>query len=132
MAKNTANPKKNLKKRKDIILEIKSGNKDKEKKTKNFTFLYFIIAIVGIFLIHSFLSFRSEIKTVPYSEFKTLVTQNKISDLLIDNEKIQGNLTKEDGKQVKFVTSRVEDPDLVKDLQKANVKFSGSFENKLS
>jgi cell division protease FtsH len=29
------------------------------------------------------------------------------------------------------VTSRVEDPDLVKDLQKSNVQFSGSFENKL-
>ncbi len=123
--------KKGVKKRKDIILEIKSGNKDKEKKTKNFTFLYFVIAIVGIFLIHSYLSFRSEIKTVPYSEFKTLVAQNKISDLLIDAEKVQGTMTETDGKQVKFVTSRVEDPDLVKDLQKANIKFSGSFENKL-
>ncbi len=131
MPKDTSKPKKNVKKRKDIILEIKNGNKDKEKKTKSFTFLYFIIAIVGIFVIHSFLSFRSEIKTIPYSEFKTLIGQNKISDLLIDNEKIQGNLAKEDGKPVKFVTSRVEDPDLVKDLQKANIKFSGSFENKL-
>ena len=131
MPKDMPGSKKNVKKRKDIILEIKSGNKDKEKKTKNFTFLYFIIAIVGIFVIHSYLSFRSEIKTVPYSEFKTLVNQNKISDLLIDNEKIQGTMTQEDGKKVKFVTSRVEDPDLVKDLQKANIKFSGSFENKL-
>lgn len=131
MPKDTSESKKNVKKRKGIILEIKSGNKDKEKKTKNFTFLYFIIAIVGIFVIHSYLSFRSEIKTVPYSEFKTLISQHKVSDLLIDNEKIQGNVAKEDGKQVKFVTSRVEDPDLVKDLQKANIQFSGSFENKL-
>jgi cell division protease FtsH len=131
MPKDTSNQKKPVKKRKDIILEIKGGNKEKEKKTKNFTFLYFIIAIVGIFVIHSFLSLRSEIRTIPYSEFKALISQNKISDLLIDNEKVQGNLTKEDGKQVKFVSSRVEDPDLVKDLQKANIKFSGSFENKL-
>ena len=131
MPKTNSEPKKNVKKRKDIILEIKSGNKDKEKKKKNFTFLYFVIAIIGIFVIHSYLSLRSEIKTVPYSEFKTLVSQNKVADLLIDAEKVQGTMTGEDGKQVKFVTSRVEDPDLVKDLQKANVKFSGSFENKL-
>jgi cell division protease FtsH len=131
MPKTNSEPKKNVKKRKDIILEIKSGNKDKEKKKKNFTFLYFIIAIVGIFVIHSYLSLRSEIKTVPYSEFKTFVSQNKVADLLIDAEKVQGTMTGQDGKQEKFVTSRVEDPDLVKDLQKANVKFSGSFENKL-
>ncbi len=131
MPKEKTRPKKDLKKRKDIILEIKGGNKDKEKKTKSFTFLYFIIAIIGIFVIHSYLSFRSEIKTVPYSEFKGLVAQMKVSDLIIDAEKIQGTMTQQDGKKVKFVTSRVEDPDLVKDLQKSNVQFSGSFENKI-
>lgn len=131
MPKENPGPKKDQKKRKDIILEIKSGNKDKEKKTKNFTFLYFIIAIVGIFVIHSYLSFSSEIKTVPYSEFKGLVSQMKVSDLIIDTEKIQGTMTQQDGKKVKFVTSRVDDPDLVKDLQKSNVQFSGSFENKI-
>jgi len=131
MPKENPGSKKGVKKRKDIILEIKSGNKNKEKKTRSFTFLYFIIAIIGILVIHSYLSFRSEIKTVPYSEFKGLVTQAKVSDLLIDNEKIQGTMTQQDGKKVKFVTSRVDDPDLVKDLQKSNVQFSGSFENKL-
>jgi cell division protease FtsH len=131
MPKENPGSKKGVKKRKDIILEIKSGNKNKEKKTRSFTFLYFIIAIIGILVIHSYLSFRSEIKTVPYSEFKGLVTQAKVSDLLIDNEKIQGTMTQQDGKKVKFVTSRVDDPDLVRDLQKSNVQFSGSFENKL-
>jgi cell division protease FtsH len=131
MPKEKPKPKKDLKKRKDIILEIKSGNKDKEKKTKSFTFLYFIIAIIAIFVIHSYLSFRSEIKTIPYSEFKGLIAQMKVSDLIIDTEKIQGSMAQQDGKKVKFVTSRVEDPDLVKDLQKSNVQFSGSFENKI-
>ncbi|MHB8109673.1 MAG: ATP-dependent zinc metalloprotease FtsH [Syntrophorhabdaceae bacterium] len=131
MPKDTPGSKKDNKKRKDIILEIKNGNKDKEKKTKNFTFLYFIIAIIGIVIIHTYISFRSEIKTVPYSEFKVLVDQKKLSDLLIDNEKIQGNMKEGDGKTIKFVTSRVDDPDLVKDLQKNSIQFSGSFENKL-
>ena len=127
----SSKPKKEPKKRKNIILEIKDKDKNSEKKTKNFTFLYFIVAIIAIFMIHSYLSFRTEIKTIPYSEFKTLVSQNKTSDLTIDNEKIQGTMAQDDGKKVKFMTSRVEDPDLVKDLQKGNVRFSGSFENKI-
>ncbi len=131
MPKDKNKTKKVAKKRKNIILEIKDKNKDSEKKTKNFTFLYFIVAIIAIFMIHSYLSFRTEIKTIPYSEFKTLVSQNKISDLTIDNEKIQGTMAQEEGKKTKFMTSRVEDPDLVKDLQKGNVRFSGSFENKI-
>jgi len=131
MPKDKNKTKKDPKKRKNIILEIKDRNKDKEKKTKNFTFLYFIIAIIAIFMIHSYLSFRTEIKTIPYSEFKGLVSLNKISELTIDNEKIQGTMAQDDGKKVKFMTSRVEDPDLVKDLQKGNVRFSGSFENKI-
>ncbi len=131
MPKDKNKTKKDPKKRKNIILEIKDRNKDKEKKTKSFTFLYFIIAIIAIFMIHSYLSFRTEIKTIPYSEFKGLVSLNKISDLTIDNEKIQGTMAQDDGKKVKFMTSRVEDPDLVKDLQKGNVRFSGSFENKI-
>lgn len=131
MPKSKNKTKKDTKKRRNIILEIKNRNKDSEKKTKNFTFLYFIVAIIAIFMIHSYLSFRTEIKTIPYSEFKTLVSQNKTSDLTIDNEKIQGTMAQEDGKKIKFTTSRVEDPDLVKDLQRGNVRFSGSFENKI-
>lgn len=121
-------PWKDTKKRKDIFLEIKGP--DKDKKTKNFTFLYFIIAIVAIFVIHSYLSFRTEVQTIPYSEFKDLVAQNRLSDLTIDNEKIQGTLSQEGGRKTKFMTSRVDDPDLVKDLQKSNIRFSGAFDNK--
>lgn len=121
-------PRKDTKKRKDIFLEIKG--QDKDKKTKNFTFLYFIIAIVAIFVIHSYLSFRTEVQTIPYSEFKDLVAQNRLSDLTIDNEKIQGTLSQEGGRKTKFMTSRVDDPDLVKDLQKSNIRFSGAFDNK--
>ncbi|MDD5008351.1 MAG: ATP-dependent zinc metalloprotease FtsH, partial [Syntrophorhabdaceae bacterium] len=116
-------------KSKNIFLEIKGENKDKGKKTKGFTLLYFIIAFIAIVAINSYF-FKTEVKTVQYSEFKELITRGKISDLVIDTETIQGTLTLEDGKKTKFLTSRVEDPDLVKDLQKNNIKFTGQYENK--
>lgn len=116
-------------KSKNIFLEIKGKNKDKEQKTKGFTLLYFIIAFVAIVAINSYF-FKAEVRTVQYSEFKELITRGKISDLVIDTDTIQGTLTLDDGKKMKFLTSRVEDPDLVKDLQKNNIKFTGQYENK--
>src|SRR5690606_28359895 len=108
----------------------KDKTKIKDKKTKNFTYLYFLLAFVAMIAINSYL-FKAEVKTVPYSEFKELVAKNKISDIVIDTDTIQGTLTLDDGKKVKFLTSRVEDPDLVKDLQKYNIRFTGYYENKI-
>lgn len=122
--------KKEPSKSKNIFLELKDRAKMKDKKTKNFTFLYFIIAFVAMVAINSYL-FKAEVKNVPYSEFKELIAKGKIGDIVIDTETLQGNLTLDDGKKTKFLTSRVEDPDLVKDLQKYNIKFAGYYENKI-
>jgi len=121
------------KKSSNIFLELKSkavkGDR-KDQKKRSFTFLYFIIAFIAIIVINNYLT-SGEVKTIPYSEFKQLIPQNKVSDLVIDQDNIQGNLTTAEGKKTKFLTARVDDPDLVKDLQKANIKFSGQYENKI-
>jgi cell division protease FtsH len=122
--------KKEPSKSKNIFLELKDRAKMKDKKTKNFTFLYFIIAFVAMVAINSYL-FKAEVKNVPYSEFKELIAKGKIGDIVIDTETLQGTLTLDDGKKTKFLTSRVEDPDLVKDLQKYTIKFAGYYENKI-
>jgi uncharacterized membrane protein YadS len=59
-------------KSKNIFLELKDKTKLKDKKTKNFTFLYFILAFVAMIAINSYL-FKSEVKNIPYSEFKELI-----------------------------------------------------------
>ncbi|HEY3278417.1 MAG TPA: ATP-dependent zinc metalloprotease FtsH [Syntrophorhabdaceae bacterium] len=102
----------------------------KSPGARNFTFIYFILALIGIVVINSYF-FRTEVKTIAYSEFKELVAKGKISDVVVDTDTIQGNLTLEDGKKTPFMSSRVEDPDLVKDLQKSGIKFSGYYENKI-
>ncbi|MBP7090557.1 MAG: ATP-dependent zinc metalloprotease FtsH, partial [Syntrophorhabdaceae bacterium] len=122
-------PNRDKRKSKGIFLEIKDKAKSKDKKTKGFTFLYFIIAFIVIVVVNSYF-FTSEVKHIPYSEFKELITRGKISDVIIDADSIQGNLTLESGKKTKFLSSRVDDPELVKDLQKNNIKFSGQYENK--
>ena len=123
--------KKEQDKRKNIILELRGKNKNKENKTKNFTYLYFIIVLIVLGLLNGYFFSKGEIKTIQYSEFKELVAKGKIADASIDKEAIQGELTLEDGKRVKFLTVRVEDPDLIKDLQKTNVKYAGRSENRV-
>jgi cell division protease FtsH len=114
---------------KNVFLELK-GRKDNNKKTKSFTYLYFILAFVAMIVVNSYI-FKTEVKTIPYSEFKDLIPKGKITDVVIDGETIQGMLAQDDGKKNKFLTSRVEDPDLVKDLQKSGIKFTGYSENKI-
>ncbi|MCX5807053.1 MAG: ATP-dependent zinc metalloprotease FtsH [Proteobacteria bacterium] len=123
-------PEQKKKKGKSIFLEIKDKAKTKDKKTKSFTFIYFILGIIAIVIINTYY-FTSEIKSIPYSEFKELITKGKTTDLVIDSEAIQGNIALDNGKKSRFLTSRVEDPDLVKDLQKSNIKFEGHYENKV-
>lgn len=113
------------------FLELKGpGKSGKDKKTRNFTFLYFIIAFVAIIIINSYVS-NSEVKTIPYSDFKQDLARGKIGDVTVNSDTVQGTFTQDDGKTTKFTAARVDDPDLVKDLQKNNVKFTGQYENKL-
>jgi cell division protease FtsH len=123
-------PEQKKKKGKSIFLEIKDKAKTKDKKTKSFTFIYFVLAFIIIAVINTYY-FTSEIRNIPYSEFKELITKGKISDLVLDAETIQGDIVLDNNKKSKFLTSRVEDPDLVRDLQKNNIKFAGHYENKI-
>lgn len=118
---------KTRKEKKNPFLEINKGGP--KAKGKNVTILYFVLAFFAILVINMYLV-RSEVKSISYSEFKALVLSGKISDVVIDTDSIQGYLL-EDGKKTRFLTNRVEDPDLVRDLMKSNVKFAGQRENKV-
>jgi cell division protease FtsH len=113
------------------FLDLKTKDKlGKDKKTRNFTFLYFVLALIAIIIINSYFS-RSEVKTISYSEFKQELAFGKVGEVTIAADAIRGKLRQDDNKTTEFMTARVDDPDLVKDLQKNNVKFSGQYENKL-
>jgi cell division protease FtsH len=121
--------KKTTKPRKNVFLEIKEKQLSKDGKKRSFTFVYFILAFIAIIVLNNYF-FKTEVKTIPYSEFKELVGKSKISDVTIDAETVQGTLALENGTTTRFLTSRVDDGDLVKDLQKANIRFAGQYENK--
>lgn len=116
--------------RRNLFIDLGSRDKDnKDKKTKSFAFLYFAIAFVAVIAIQSYLS-TSETKTIPYSDFRQELGKGAISDIIINSDTIQGTLN-EGGKKTKFLTARVDDRDLIVELQKNNIRFTGQYENKV-
>jgi cell division protease FtsH len=118
---------KNTKKKPFLDLGPKDST-PKDKKTRNFTFLYFIMAFLAIIVINNYLS-TSEVKPIPYSEFKQELKKGKVSDLTVGSETIQGTMTQDDGKATKFTTARVEDTQLVTEHHEKGVRYAGQVEN---
>ena len=116
-----------------------------EKKTR-FSIWYFLIAVGIVWLLQLFLLAPHE-AAISYSQFKQLVAEKKVYDLTISDQMIHGKLEggvplpapgtagEESQKTVPsekghpFKTIRVEDPDLVKELQAKEIDFSGAVEN---
>lgn len=84
-----------------------------------------------IFLFFAFLQpyfFSTKVETIPYSQFKQDLADGKVVQLTIDPEKITGTLSGTPSQD--FTTVRVNDPDLVKELDERKVSYSGRYQNK--
>ncbi|HMK49672.1 MAG TPA: ATP-dependent zinc metalloprotease FtsH [Thermodesulfovibrionales bacterium] len=116
-----------------------------EKKTK-FTIVYFLLAFTVIVLLENYLLSR-EITTISYSEFRTLLGEGLVNDLVITQTTIEGKFVKggpgrliairniqdeATKKQMEqtyvFTVVRMDDPDLVKQLTKAGVSYAAKQE----
>ncbi|NWG02693.1 MAG: ATP-dependent metallopeptidase FtsH/Yme1/Tma family protein [Syntrophaceae bacterium] len=103
----------------------RGGKKPILKKT-HFTIWYFVIAFLIIVLVQSYFTSRKAEDVISYSEFKELLRTKKIQELTINPESING--IEKTGR--KFQTVRVEDPDLIKELETHQVKYTGKVESK--
>ena len=116
-----------------------------EAKQQHFTIWYFIAAMLILFLVQA-LVVAPHVENLSYSEFKSLVAKDRVSNLVIGKQVVTGTLAadglegllpKEKIDELKrygggvhrFVTARVDDPGLVAELEAAHVTFTGSVEN---
>src|SRR5262250_1923094 len=68
------------------------ATKEPEERKHQFATWYIFAAFLGVMLIQ-FLWLRStQIETIPYSQFEQLLAENKISEVLVGTETIQGTL----------------------------------------
>src|SRR3977135_3053649 len=73
----------------------KTGNrtpKEPEERKHQFATWYIFAAFLGVMLIQSLWLRFSQVETIPYSQFEQLLADNKISEVLVGTETIQGTL----------------------------------------
>ncbi|KGO33318.1 MAG: ATP-dependent zinc metalloprotease FtsH [Desulfoprunum sp.] len=99
-----------------------------ENNTK-FNVWYVLAAVWGVLLLQSLIFDQFRAKVIPYSEFIQALTQDKVIEIAIGQDRISGKMKNETGDgEVVFTTVRV-DSDLTQKLAEHNVKFSGQVEN---
>jgi cell division protease FtsH len=86
--------------------------------------------VLGLMLLlalgQAFFFSMSSGRTIPYSEFKTLVRESKVQELVVAEDRIRGTLKGTgDTRARAFNTVRIEDPKLIEDLEKYGVKYTG-------
>ena len=117
-----------------------------EKRQQQFSIGYFIVALVTIFAMQYFLVYPS-VETLGYSRFKSLVKKGLVSNLVIGEKTIRGDIRPEGLKEalpverltaldkeaqqgkkpVTFIVVRVADEDLVSELEAAGILFKGEI-----
>ncbi len=101
------------------------------EKRHKFSIWYVMLGVWIVLLIQSYLASVLAIKTIPYSEFLTLLKEGKVTELAITENQIQGRL-KPEGQGGEpgqpFKTVRV-DPELSALLEKYNVNFKGEIQS---
>jgi cell division protease FtsH len=120
-----------------------------EKRQQQFSMLYFAIAFFLLLLLQNFLT-APHVQLLDYSEFKALLRAGNIARVTLGTPYIRGQLRTEGLEQVlprdkvamivkeaekldtpglhPFAAVRIDDPDLVRDLEAAKVPYTGKIE----
>ncbi len=90
---------------------------------------YVLFALIAILLFQQFWSMYREAEVVPYSEFESLLRDNKIAEVEVGEHVVRATLKKPlpDGRK-ELLAVRV-DPNIAEELEAAKVKYSGVVEN---
>ena len=90
-----------------------------------------IASWILIFVVAVLIFNRPHVKTtvLDYSDFKDKVKAAEVSDLSVAPEEISGMFKNEEGQNAPFKTVRMADPDLVKELSEAKIKYKAEKDN---
>jgi cell division protease FtsH len=100
------------------------------KQATRFNIGFIVIALLSILVVQDFWV-RSQVASIPYSEFQRLVREDKVAQVMVSQDQLQGELKEPllDGKK-RFVTVRV-DAEMAKELDSHKVQYAGRFQSDL-
>ncbi len=94
---------------------------------QTFSIGYFLVTLALLMMLQYLIS--PGVDQITYSDFKDKLDGGRIEAVLISDAMIRGDYKNDEGKTQSFSTVRIEDPDLVNQLEQRNVKFSGKYES---
>jgi cell division protease FtsH len=101
-------------------------------KRQQFHVSYWVIALIGLFIIQALWTANQQVTTLPYSEFQADLRAGKVAEVVVGPDSIYGTLkpTTSGGQGQQFVTTRV-DEGVAQELQQAGVRYGGAVQNTL-
>jgi len=104
-------------------------NIEPDARKRQILIWYVLAAMFGVLLFQQFWSSYSQVETIPYSQFETLLDQNKVAEVTVGADSIQGTLKEPlpDGKR-EFYAVRV-DPQIFDKLTAHHVVVNGTATN---
>lgn len=97
------------------------------EKNKQLNLAYFVAAALLVLLFQSFWTDYRTVERIPYSQFLTLIEENKVADVVVRETTVTGTLKEPVNGRTKFVAKKV-DPQIADDLQAKGVEFTGGTE----
>lgn len=96
---------------------------------RRFNVFWFLAFMLAVFYIQGIWFQSTQVLTIPYSEFETLLKDKAVDNLNISEQFIRGEFKEpREGDKKLFITTRVE-PELAADLAKAEVTYTQQIEN---
>lgn len=91
-----------------------------------------VSAALLLWALSLYLSAVAQMQEVPYSAFKEMIRQGSFDEVTLGSTFIVGQTKAEAGKPAKLYRSvKVEDPDLIKELDAQHVRYKGEAESRL-
>jgi cell division protease FtsH len=91
--------------------------------------MWYVLGFLLLLAVAQALFLGSGGRSIPYSEFKSLVRGNQVVEVTVGDQTIAGKLKEARGegrqKSDVFVTTRIDDPKLVEDLEAHQVRYTG-------
>ena len=107
-------------------------DKDNKKRPKYNLFRYYLISILAVFALNWLILpmvTQNSIEGSSYSDFRNNLSQNKIEEVSFKQDQILYKL--KDDKKI-YKTGKMEDPEIVKDLEEKGVEYSSEIPEKPS
>ncbi len=99
-------------------------------KSQRLNFIYAVIAIFGILLLHEIWTQQQTVQVVPYSQFEEQLKAGKIAELSIREKHIYGQLKEPDENGKKIIVANRVDPKMAEYLAQYQIPYTQVHESK--